>query len=164
MPDYRLEYIIANSPWQIPELGLHEALDDDDHFYTLSNGFSAVDLDVDRDALYFRSVIPFGHFDDETEYVDHLLLDDLALEQGTVGEPIICTDNSMAEIQEGPAIWTESIAGSINLGSDEDPYVVPEEFAAFERVPLSDPLRTTTDFKNALQDITGHEIWLTIQR
>lgn len=160
MPDYKLEYIINNTPWRPHELGI--TTDPDEPFYVLGTGHETDGLDFRKDGVLFRKDITHDEPDSVKQYLSYMFLSGIDPDIGTVNNRRRVIDSDMAKMSEQPAIWTESLSGSVQKTLNQNTINVPEAIAIYERVPYEGNVTSIADLEMVLTQITKRNIDITL--
>lgn len=161
MPDYRLEYLLQNTPWGIDELGLAPP-GEEGTFYTLGTGHAPDDIDFFRDAILVRATINHDDPRSVKEYLAAMFLNDIDPDAGTVRNRRRVIDGNMAAMIDHPTIWTESAGDPATKTYNQDEFVVPERIYIYERVPFNDRVNSVDELETELMQITNQSLSITL--
>lgn len=158
MPDFKLKYILANSPWVLDEIGLVDDLHDHS-FYQLSTGHPATELDVHPRGLTFFGPIHHEDTKSDEDYLSYVFLNDLDLTRGDTMDLQPALDSSMAGQIATPSIWTEPSGDPIIIEHDNMEWHVPDAIWVYEHIPLDHEIKTVMELRNELEKITGQSVF-----
>ena len=158
MPDFKLHYLINESPWALTELELTDQ-PFEDPFYELAVGGPATDIIFHENAITFSTTLEFKNYESVEKYLSYLYLNEI--QQTTVeGKPIQrVTDEGMAKSIHEPSIWSEAKPPETTADLHGKPLKVPATIILFEYIPLPGTLSTVTDLRKELQRLSGGSIY-----